>query len=183
MHLRAAALRGVRDRGRRHRRLITRRAHRPRSRRRPPPQNQPSSNAAFGRSLRDTHDQIISRSELRTALLPVVPDRYRAVVGIAADTGLRWGEVIGLRDDVIDLDAARLRVIRTVVEVSGHSSIKPYPKSSAGRRSIPLPPWLWRWCALIWTPTRPEVTGRDSRNRPAEHCSEDCSARACGGRR
>ncbi|MBV8993732.1 MAG: hypothetical protein JO287_08530 [Pseudonocardiales bacterium] len=36
----------------------------------------------------------------------------------------------------------RLRVIRTVIEVSGHTAFKPYPKSAAGRRTIPLPPWL-----------------------------------------
>jgi integrase len=33
-------------------------------------------------------------------------------------------------------------VIRTVVEVSGHTTFKPFPKSKAGRRTIPLPTWL-----------------------------------------
>jgi hypothetical protein len=33
-------------------------------------------------------------------------------------------------------------VIRTVVEVGGHTSFKPYPKSSAGRRTVPPPGWL-----------------------------------------
>jgi integrase len=33
-------------------------------------------------------------------------------------------------------------VIRTVIEVNGHTSMKPFPKSSAGRRTIPLPPWV-----------------------------------------
>jgi hypothetical protein len=33
-------------------------------------------------------------------------------------------------------------VVRTVVEVSGHTSFKPYPKSSAGRRTVPLSGWL-----------------------------------------
>ncbi|MBV9142485.1 MAG: tyrosine-type recombinase/integrase [Pseudonocardiales bacterium] len=54
----------------------------------------------------------------------------------------RWGEVAGLRLDALDLDRTQLRVIRTVVEVSGHTSFKPYPKSSAGRRTVPLPSWL-----------------------------------------
>jgi integrase len=35
-----------------------------------------------------------------------------------------------------------VRIIRTVVEVAGHTSFKPYPKSTAGRRSVPLPGWL-----------------------------------------
>lgn len=91
---------------------------------------------------RDSHDRIISRDELRSVLLPAVPDRYRAVVALAAGAGLRWGEVIGLRNDALDLADRKVHVIRTVVEVSGRSSIKPYPKSGAGRRSVPLPGWL-----------------------------------------
>jgi integrase len=42
----------------------------------------------------------------------------------------------------VDLDRAQLCVIRTVIEVSGHTSFKPYPKSSAGRRIVPMPGWL-----------------------------------------
>jgi integrase len=55
---------------------------------------------------------------------------------------LRWGEAIGLCQDAVDLDRARLSVLRTVVEVNGNTSIKPFPKSSAGRRTIPLPSWV-----------------------------------------
>jgi integrase len=29
-----------------------------------------------------------------------------------------------------------------VVEVTGHTSFKPFPKSTAGRRTVPLPAWL-----------------------------------------
>ena len=90
----------------------------------------------------DTDDQVISRAELLTKLLPGVPHRYRAIIGTAAGTGLRWGEAAGLCDDALDLDRARLRVIRTVVEVGGHTAFKPYPKSAAGRRTVPLPRWL-----------------------------------------
>jgi integrase len=31
--------------------------------------------------------------------------------------------------------------MRTVVEVAGHTSFKPYPKSRAGARTVPLPAW------------------------------------------
>jgi integrase len=75
-------------------------------------------------------------------LLPQVPDRYRGVVATAAGAGLRWGEVVGLRADAIDLERARLSVIRTVTEVAGRTSFKPFPKSAAGRRVVPLPAWL-----------------------------------------
>ncbi len=31
---------------------------------------------------------------------------------------------------------------RTIIEVSGQTSFKPFPKSTAGRRTVPLPLWL-----------------------------------------
>lgn len=33
-------------------------------------------------------------------------------------------------------------MIRTVIEVGRHTSFKPFPKSRAGRRTVPLPSWL-----------------------------------------
>lgn len=87
----------------------------------------------------DTADQIVSRDILRHRLLPVVPLRYRALIATVAGTGMRWGELAGLCDDAIDDD---LRTVRTVVEVSGTTSFKPFPKSAAGRRTIPVPAWL-----------------------------------------
>jgi integrase len=87
-------------------------------------------------------DRIISRADLRDKLLPAVPPRHRAVVATSAGAGLRWGEVVGLRIDAIHLDAATADVVRTIVEVSGNTSFKPFPKSAAGRRQVPLPRWL-----------------------------------------
>jgi integrase len=91
---------------------------------------------------RDTDDRVISRADLRDRLLPAVPPRHRAIVATAAGTGLRWGEAAGLRPDALDLSARRLAVIRTVVEVGGNTTFKPFPKSRAGRRTVPLPSWL-----------------------------------------
>jgi integrase len=89
-----------------------------------------------------TLDRIISRSDLRSRLLPAVPERHRAIVATAAGAGLRWGEAAGLRLDAVDLGQGVIEVVRTVVEVSGHTSFKPFPKSAAGRREVPLPAWL-----------------------------------------
>lgn len=94
------------------------------------------------RRRHDSDERIITREELINVLLPIVPDRYRAIVATAGGAGLRWGEAAGLCDDALDLDQRRLRVIRTVIEVSGQTSFKPFPKSAAGRRTVPLPPWL-----------------------------------------
>ncbi|QJY47783.1 tyrosine-type recombinase/integrase [Pseudonocardia broussonetiae] len=94
------------------------------------------------RRKRDTADQIVERNLVRHRLLPVVPLRYRALIATAAGTGMRWGELAGLCDDAIDDGLRTVRVVRTVVEVSGTTTFKPFPKSAAGRRVIPVPSWV-----------------------------------------
>jgi integrase len=91
---------------------------------------------------RDTADQIITREQLRERLLPELPRRYRGIVATAAGAGLRWGEAAGLCWDAVDLDRRRISIIRTVVEVSGRTAFKPYPKSAASQRTVPIPAWL-----------------------------------------
>src|SRR5262249_28167005 len=46
---------------------------------------------------------------------------------------------IGLRWECVDLEAKTVEVIRVAVEIAGSVSTKPYPKSRAGRRVVPLP--------------------------------------------
>src|SRR5690606_6314895 len=95
------------------------------------------------RRIRDTDERLLTREEVRCQLLPAVqPERYRVFVATAAFAGLRWGEVAGLCVDAVDLDAGVVRVIRTVTEVAGHTEFKPFPKSRAGRRTVPIPAWL-----------------------------------------
>src|SRR3954465_9220454 len=91
------------------------------------------------RRRRDTDDQTLTREEVFHVLLPPVPGRYRALVALAAGTGLRWGECVGLRWDAVDLVDETVRVIWVAEEVSGHVSLKPYPKSRPGRRGGPTP--------------------------------------------
>ncbi|MGW0180034.1 tyrosine-type recombinase/integrase [Nocardia sp. NPDC003345] len=95
------------------------------------------------RRVRDTDERMLSREEVRQQLLPAVrPERYRVLVATAAFAGLRWGEVAGLCTDAVDLDQGLIRVMRTVTEVAGHVEFKPFPKSRAGRRTVPIPGWL-----------------------------------------
>lgn len=91
------------------------------------------------RRRRDTDERIITPDELVRKLLPAVPVRYHALVALAGGTGLRWGECVGLCWDAVDLQAETVRVVRVAEEVSGHVRLKPYPKSKAGRRTVPLP--------------------------------------------
>jgi integrase len=81
----------------------------------------------------------ITRDEFAGKLLPAVPVEHWAIVCMAAGCGLRWGECAGLSWDSIDLDAAEVHVGQRVVELSGRLDLRPYPKTRAGRRTVPMP--------------------------------------------
>jgi integrase len=66
-------------------------------------------------------------------------DRFGAVWRLFALTGMRRGEVLGLRWSDVDLDASRLSIRQTVVEMST-GIVVGTPKSSAGVRTIALDP-------------------------------------------
>ncbi|MFH8484001.1 tyrosine-type recombinase/integrase [Streptomyces longisporoflavus] len=62
----------------------------------------------------------------------------------AAYTGMRWGELTGLRRDAVDLDAATLSIHPdhgSLLEINGHHSYGP-PKTAASVRTVTLPPFL-----------------------------------------
>jgi integrase len=63
-------------------------------------------------------------------------------VCLAAGCGLRWGECAGLAWDAVDLDGAELSVRQVAVELSGRLELRPYPKTRAGRRTVPMPAFV-----------------------------------------
>jgi integrase len=67
--------------------------------------------------------------------------RYRALVLTAAYTGLRWGELAGLRVDRLDLLHRRLLVEEALSEVRGRVSFGPV-KTKGSRRTVTLDPFL-----------------------------------------
>jgi integrase len=75
------------------------------------------------------------------AIVAALPNRYRAMVLLAAWCGLRFGELTELRRGDIDLDAGLLRVRRGVVSVGG-AFVVGEPKTAAGRRDVAIPPHL-----------------------------------------
>lgn len=67
---------------------------------------------------------------------PRVPDESnRMFVRLMLEAGLRWGEVAGLRRFRIDVLRRRISVVEVVERDGG---VKPYPKSRAGQREVPL---------------------------------------------
>ncbi|MER5456725.1 site-specific integrase [Micromonospora sp. NPDC002389] len=91
---------------------------------------------------RDVKPITISREDFFGKLLPAVPPRHRAIVCTAAGAGLRWGECAGLTWSSVDLDRASLRVVQVAEETHGGIVLRPYPKSRAGVRTVPLPGFL-----------------------------------------
>ena len=64
-------------------------------------------------------------------------DRYRALWVTALATGLRQGELLGLRWEDVDLDAGRLTVRHTLANVGGTLTLLE-PKTSRSRRTVML---------------------------------------------
>jgi integrase len=64
-------------------------------------------------------------------------DRLHALWVLLATSGMRRGEALGLRWSDVDLDAGRLRVVQTVIQVRSKVTIGE-PKTARGRRPIAL---------------------------------------------
>lgn len=77
--------------------------------------------------------------ELRAFLSHVGGDRLYGAYVLAATSGLRRGELLGLRWRDIDLNAARLSVTQTLISVNYAVSFST-PKTARGRRSVALDP-------------------------------------------
>ncbi len=73
------------------------------------------------------------------ALAEAVPPRYRALVVLAAGTGLRQGECFGLDGAHVDFLRRQVRVEQQLVTVSGHRPMLGPPKTEASVRVVPLP--------------------------------------------
>ncbi|MGI5129727.1 tyrosine-type recombinase/integrase [Pseudonocardia sp. CA-107938] len=73
------------------------------------------------------------------ALAAAVPDRYRALIILAAGTGLRQGECFGLDLDHIDFDERSLRVEKQLILLPRRAPFFGPPKTSASHRTVPLP--------------------------------------------
>ncbi len=69
-----------------------------------------------------------------------LPDYHFALQIVAQETGLRWGELAGLRACWVDLENARIQVREVLSEVNGKLKRKAYPKENASLRTVPLTP-------------------------------------------
>jgi hypothetical protein len=73
------------------------------------------------------------------ALIESIADPYRAMMTLAAGTGMRQGECFGLSVDRIDFMRRTLLVDRQLVKVTGRAPFFGPPKTAASVRTLPLP--------------------------------------------
>jgi integrase len=99
----------------------------------------PASHTALPKVLTKPK-QIITADQFE-AILANIPARYRTMVLLAIETGLRWGELIALRPCDVDFKSRRVLVRRTIGEVAKKHSptgercyIKDYPKDDEQRQ-------------------------------------------------
>jgi integrase len=69
--------------------------------------------------------------------------RYRAMVVLAAWSGLRWGELAALSRKRIDRLHGVVHVEESMIQLSGGKRFIGPPKSVAGRRTVAIPPHIW----------------------------------------
>ncbi|WP_049563907.1 tyrosine-type recombinase/integrase [Streptomyces sp. SBT349] len=71
------------------------------------------------------------------AVRAALPERYRVTVDVGGGCGLRQGEILGLAEDAVDLDAGTLHVVRQL-KLSRSKPVFAPPKGGK-LREVPLP--------------------------------------------
>jgi integrase len=100
-----------------------------------------ASNPATGVKLPKAEPRLVEplATEIVEALSDAVPDRYRALVILAAGTGLRQGECFGLTRDRVDFLRRQVKVDRQLVLLPGSGPELARPKTDTSYRTVPLP--------------------------------------------
>ncbi|HLG01745.1 MAG TPA: tyrosine-type recombinase/integrase [Acidimicrobiia bacterium] len=97
--------------------------------------------------------RFLTADQVATLARAVGPE-WEALIYSAAYTGLRWGELAGLRPARVDVARRSLMVVEQLNEVSGRIDWGP-PKTAAGRRAVSIPGALAEMLATQLT--RPAV--------------------------
>ncbi len=86
--------------------------------------------------------QVLTGEQAKKLLVTVSERRLEALLTLALATGMRKGEMLGLRWQDIDLEKGFLQIRRTLSFVTGHGYIENEPKTKRGRRGIMLPSFV-----------------------------------------
>lgn len=97
-------------------------------------------------STKKTERKALTQDELTDIIraLDKLSDDDRRLMSLLIFTGMRRGEVLGLRWEDIDAKAGWVHVVRNAVFPGGkNDAVIGTPKTEKGKRSIPLDPVLW----------------------------------------
>lgn len=83
---------------------------------------------------------VLSGDQARSFLSAAQNTRYETLYYLAIHTGMREGELLGLKWCDLDWVTKRLQVKRQLQHISGHGLVFSEPKTAAGRRMIVLSP-------------------------------------------
>jgi len=98
-------------------------------------------------SSKKTEREALTEDELADIVrsLSKLEDDDRRLMSLLIFTGMRRGEVLGLRWEDIDAEAGWIHVVRNAVYPAGkNDAVIGTPKTEKGKRSIPLDPELWK---------------------------------------
>lgn len=89
------------------------------------------------------HDpQVLTPEQAQLLLQKAKETNLEVLLAVAVGTGMRKGEILGLRWSDIDFTKGTLQVSRTLNYLSGHGFVEGKPKTKSSERSIVLPQFL-----------------------------------------
>ena len=92
-----------------------------------------------GAGKEESDERAIVPLPLVFKLADTVPVRYRMLILLATFADMRWGELVGLRRENIDLDTCEIRITETLAQLDRGGLRPDTPKSRAGRRIVAFP--------------------------------------------
>jgi integrase len=88
-----------------------------------------------------TEQRFLSAAEVER-LADAIDDDYSSLIYAAVYLGCRWGELVGLKWENVDLAKREVRIVGTLEEIGGGVRYVEETKTSGSRRAISLPPFL-----------------------------------------
>jgi integrase len=91
--------------------------------------------------IKDGREMHVATREQAKAIEAAIHERYRLFVRALFSSGCRWGEMLAVRGTDVQKRGTGyvLKVRRTVTQVGGTLSGRPYGKSPKAKRDIPIP--------------------------------------------